>query len=527
MPSGNMRLLMTARPAHAQQAEKHKKKKKAMRKSSAQAQGGKQVLTSMAEGMGESHSLTNLGSEDEDEDEDEEVELEIDAYTNGEDHRVLKRSNTQSRSASHTAFKSIGDVAVSMRVRRVTNVETAEQKFLCLIHLIFSWELPAWENEPTAQHSANHDWVPGWRPSFRIKNVLVVYSQEETFSYSRVPTEDGYDRRVVGEYHIGCEIFEAFNLKYFPTDVQVLTVEIEMKHDIKEASLVPFDDGTPLGDVLLDRCFLSDFRFINKKNYLPYSVLYSTSDRQSSRRGLCFPRVTVRIFVQRNAEYFLKNIVANLMSFCGLSLTAWAYAPTYIAERHTIGFTLILTTVALKISVVTSLVPMTPYQTLLDHYSTMCTTFIILCTVYHGVAPYVIGLRYDEYNYAEQFHVEDDSKLWPVSLTVLKDLNEFDVYVGYAASAILVVSNLIWAVAFMWISVKHREDTLATNDGLFVADPKVAGADPPPPWSRAFNSLVRKTQKGRSAYKLKEAVSVFRNLKSLKLSAAEQPAGDE
>jgi|AntAceMinimDraft_1070359.scaffolds.fasta_scaffold30562_1 hypothetical protein len=63
------------------------------------------------------------------------------------------------------------------------------------------------------------------------------------------------------EYH-QVTLFEPMDLTVFPADCQGLTVDVELKQDIHEAELVPFEDGTPLADVLVDRCFLKDFRLM-------------------------------------------------------------------------------------------------------------------------------------------------------------------------------------------------------------------------------------------------------------------------
>jgi hypothetical protein len=69
-------------------------------------------------------------------------------------------------------------------------------------------------------------------------------------------------RYVTAEEYVQVTLFEPMDLTVFPADCQGLTVDMELKQDIHEAELVAFEDGTPLADVLVDRCFLKDFRLM-------------------------------------------------------------------------------------------------------------------------------------------------------------------------------------------------------------------------------------------------------------------------
>jgi hypothetical protein len=83
-----------------------------------------------------------------------------------------------------------------------------------------------------------------------------------TYKFIRSNDPETQPHMVLAEHLQQVQLFQPFDLSSFPGDCQGLTVDIEMEQDVAECELVPFSDGTPLGDVLRNNCFLKDFKLL-------------------------------------------------------------------------------------------------------------------------------------------------------------------------------------------------------------------------------------------------------------------------
>ena len=181
-----------------------------------------------------------------------------DAFTPAQTSRRISLK----RATSRRITRSVGKVAVSLRARRVFDVDTVNETYGVQLQIYFMWELPYWEQAPSEEELLKNTWLPVWVPKFRVKHQQACSSREVTYKFIRSNDPETQPQMVLAEHLQQVQLFQPFDLSSFPGDCQGLTVDIEMEQDVAECELVPFSDGTPLGDVLRNNCFLKDFKLL-------------------------------------------------------------------------------------------------------------------------------------------------------------------------------------------------------------------------------------------------------------------------
>jgi len=166
------------------------------------------------------------------------------------------------RATSRKITRNVGKVAVSLRARRVFDVDTVNETYGVQLQIYFMWELPYWEQSPAEEELIKNTWRPVWVPKFRVKHLQHCGSTEVSYKFIKSNDPETQPQMVLAEHVQQVNLFQPFDLSSFPGDCQGLTVDIEMEQDISECELVPFSDGTPLGDVLVNNCFLKDFKLL-------------------------------------------------------------------------------------------------------------------------------------------------------------------------------------------------------------------------------------------------------------------------
>lgn len=427
-----------------------------------------------------------------------------------------KERSLSLKSASTLNHGSVIEVAASLRARRVFDVNTVDQTFGALLHIIFLWELPEWDEAPDPRAAHDSRWTPnGWVPRFRVKQLLEKTIDEVTYKF--IPAKDSDSRpTIMAEHLVQVKIFQPMDLTAFPADCQGLLIDIEMRQSVEECELVPFEDGTPLGDVLVHRCFLKDFTLLKmpptsvtrtaelvraklrrrskgprSSNALgaeavepkngsdastikktnkessdttevdetppPYTAALRLTRVEDSRFGKQFSQLLLRVHIQRNHGYYLLNVSHILFGVCLLVFSTAAYPPTDIAGRNTVDFIVLLTLIAFK-QAVDSLVPKISYTSALDRYILACFIFLFIITAYHAMLPTLFGISRLAMSGTIQVEVESDpsEEVESVDVDVMRRITSFDEKVNFALLALFTSFNIYWHVSFRWLRWQQR-----------------------------------------------------------------------
>lgn len=453
-----------------------------------------------------------------------------DPGSNGPSLRSKERELSLKSAGNLSRARSVGEVAASLRARRVFDVNTVDQTFGALLHIIFLWELPEWDKAPDPDVTRDSRWTPdGWVPRFRVKQLLETTIDEVTYKF--IPAEDSDSRpMILAEHLLQVKIFQPMDLTAFPADCQGLLIDVEMRQNVEECELVPFKDGTPLGDVLVHRCFLKDFSLLKMppqsvtgtaelfKEKLrrrsigprssktlgadavelkdvsdastiettseseessetteedetppPYSTALKLTSVKDSRFGKQFSQLLLRVHIQRNHGYYLLHVVHVLFGVCLLVFSTAAYPPTDIAGRNTVDFIVLLTGIAFK-QAVDSLVPNVSYTSALDRYIVACFIFLFIITAYHAMLPTLFGISRLAMSGTISVEVESDPSdvVESVDLDLLRKITAFDEKVNFALLAVFVSFNIYWHASFRWMRWQERFNYINKKATVFV-----------------------------------------------------------
>jgi len=171
----------------------------------------------------------------------------------------------------------------------------------------------------------------------------------------------------------------------------------------------------------------------------------SSSNAKNSTRGRTYAILTIRFSVSRNFSYYIWNVFLILFMLTSLSFTAFTIEPSDISSRLSVTLTLLLTVVAFKLGI-NSTIPKIAYNTLLD-------TYIWACFVFFSVI------------IAEN------------SITSADAVNKVDFILAILLAIGWIVFNLSYfcGVASLYYSDKHR---LEQKETLYKSIPNVVNVSP-------------------------------------------------
>jgi len=324
-------------------------------------------------------------------------------------------------------------IEMNCLIRRIFNVDTVNQTFAVSMTVVMLWDMPENE-EPPQPWEDDGDWVPRWRPVYRVRRVIEEVSKTERF-YS---VKKNGRRMVKAEMEHLVVLFEELELRSFPVDCQDLLISIESQQTTEQVQwrADQSHDG-PAVKLSDSRFALSDFSLVMVKDTLPgYTWHFGKEVYPQDDKECCKLRVIVK--VQRKYQYYMINVILMILAIVSLSLCSWFNHPADVANRQAVDFSLILTAVAFKL-VLSSMLPTVSYMTLLDYYVLGGFAFLIMVTVCHSVMPFAAGVKFS-----------DNSVLTlpPNSYAGEEDLVYVDNWTLWIAGIIWCSFNLVYAMVF-------------------------------------------------------------------------------
>jgi len=324
-------------------------------------------------------------------------------------------------------------------VNRVFRVDTVNQTFAVSLSVQMLWDMPENEEPPQAWED-DGDWVPKWRPVYRLRRVIEEVSRVERFYSVKVNGK----RMVKGECEQIAVLFEELELQAFPVDCQDLTILLESTQAMDQVQWRP-DQTVAKPPVRLGgaKFALSDFVLVvmksGRRNLPGFTYHFGKEEYPQEQKACCQLQIVLK--VQRKYQYYMINVALMMFALVSLVLTAWFNHPADIADRQGVDFNLILTAVAFKL-VLNSFLPMVSYMTLLDYYVMGGFFFLIMVTICHSVLPFLYGVK-----------VTDNSPLTlpPNSYADEEDLVLLDELALYCFGVFWVAFNVCYGMIFFCI----------------------------------------------------------------------------
>lgn len=297
-------------------------------------------------------------------------------------------------------------VHVALYIDQVWELNEKSESFKAKVSIFCRWVCPAEHAADSLKHGSDlmHVmWKPRWEPMFRVRDSVGSSVSLKMFNAERDQSGEVF---INGMYVVTVTVAEAFDLHAFPFDVQDLNIGIRVDNvpeirPLQMPCVANVDDGEEklsvglgLGRLLLERrreveagsdgklyanhaqllvrrdgLALPDFKLVKH-----YPALYRMS-RNRLHAVLLYGRV---------ANYHLVNSFLLLLFITLAELTTWAVPPSDAGDRLELSFTLLLVAVGFKNLLVNDM-PQVSYLTILDHYTLVSISFLLLATLNHAL----------------------------------------------------------------------------------------------------------------------------------------------
>eukprot|EP00397_Hematodinium_sp_SG-2012_P037987 GEMP01041265.1.p1 GENE.GEMP01041265.1~~GEMP01041265.1.p1 ORF type:complete len:460 (+),score=61.49 GEMP01041265.1:147-1526(+) len=271
------------------------------------------------------------------------------------------------------------EIELSVTASRVGNIDTRAETSTANLWVDVYW-LPTYE-EVCAFDQNSTTTSPAFDVSanFQLMNVDTLEKKEIVL---------GPVLKMVGErkkWHAVLEIIgtfqQNFDLRYFPLDCQVLSINIEMGN-VKDMVYIPAENMKSFFTVELDLCPLRGWTLLGA------GIEFTASHPSRSKQGHSYSQAVIEFGVSRNWEVYFWRIVAILFMMQLSVLLIWNLdACEEFNDRAQLSLLLILTIVSFD-SVIHDELPKVNYVTLLEKYTLQATLSIFVVTMLIAITYY-------------------------------------------------------------------------------------------------------------------------------------------
>mmetsp|Transcript_25434 Transcript_25434/g.79252 ORF Transcript_25434/g.79252 Transcript_25434/m.79252 type:complete len:373 (+) Transcript_25434:79-1197(+) len=297
------------------------------------------------------------------------------------------------------------DAYVWFNLENITLVDTIAQQFeVVLVHSV-RWKEDSKENVNVQEGDARWKLASfGWHPQVKWSNMLTE-QEERREEWFRVYTEDmqpltpsQYVSNApstvwVRQFRRQRATFsETMLLHPFPFDVQRLRMTLTSSWDCSRV-LLRFDDRDRCASMVERMTHIQEWR-VHAPLLIAYDrpdALYSAEPLLSnaiwSRTGARYSRLHIVPIARRQAMPALVNVFSIQGVLTSMVFMTFQIPKQDLADRLSVAMTLVLASVAFKLTVATE-IPKVPYITWLDKYLLASFAFLVAMCFEHFVAAY-------------------------------------------------------------------------------------------------------------------------------------------
>ncbi len=256
-------------------------------------------------------------------------------------------------------------VEVDIELVEVSSIQDHDQQFDVEFVAYFVWRDPRLAFDPTTV-GTHKKVIPSdrlWTPDPLLLNELEVDSHGGATAHVQ---PDG--TICLHRYYRG-KISGSFDLHEFPLDRHALTIGLQaINYEIDEVVY-------SMGEV----------RTANPSHVVPHGwKLVQISQHEGTSRfartNETFSQVQVQVQVARDPHFYLFSIVLPLIPIMATAWSVFWMDPKEFSSQVGVGITAMLTVVAYRITIDSSLPPLT-YMTRMDYFLLVCQTFVFLAFV--------------------------------------------------------------------------------------------------------------------------------------------------
>lgn len=292
------------------------------------------------------------------------------------------------------------EVFVAIKVFSLLNCDIIAQTFQAEFRIVLDWHEPALA-EDGAEAGAGKSRkvsVAEWEGSERTRGLFVprplVRNGTRDVQQTAGRLDVWPDGRVSQAWDFRGAMMHEFDLRPFPFDDQVLKVVLRLKQTRAGLYVEPRPSTTRTS--MIDQVLLPEWEVS------PVIKAFTVaSDPAKSTSGLSYNELVLTLHCTRVSESYLWNIGLLIFLLQSLSFACFALDPRDIADRVSLGLTLVLSAVALRFIVAEQL-PKSAHLTALERYMNLAFGFIYGVTIEAFALPW----------YFEGEDNDDDLERW-------------------------------------------------------------------------------------------------------------------
>lgn len=248
----------------------------------------------------------------------------------------------------HNSYRSDGSfkrtISFASKLYSVNVIDTVNSFFQVDLRLYVSWTV-----------ETGDDWEPCYKDNFYFYDALV-----EPLITDTSMTEKNKNGTLKKNWRFNVQIPKDFDLKYFPSDSQILLIKIRVprvdQHRIASVQLAPVSERYEMTDI-------GSVRSTWRATKCFKETVHLLSPKETNTK----PELHIEIFVSRKSGYYIKNIVLPNALLTSLGFSILLLDTNDLTSRMNVIITLLLAVIAFKFATSAS-VPVLSYDTSLDSY---------------------------------------------------------------------------------------------------------------------------------------------------------------
>ncbi|KAL4217110.1 hypothetical protein ACF0H5_023565 [Mactra antiquata] len=300
-------------------------------------------------------------------------------YDNSSEHSTnrsgRRRPRKRSRSSSSSRTKKDSRVKVEIVVQffKVGEIDTLKEQFNADVIVKAKWREPTLDGQQAT--AENVDFSRLWNPKLYIENSLGDPKEQirHRIIYNDKAEAFIYEKRVAkGTF------MENLELDDFPFDVQDLTITVASELPISECELMEDKE---------------EHHVVNRQSFVDEQEWHLYVHTECNKKELVIDQVdnsvkrsalSVKCRAARRPGYFVWNIFMITFLICSLAFATFSVDKKLPQNRLQLSFTLVLTAVAFK-SVVNSSLPRISYLTYMDKYLLVSMVMLSAVCTWHAI----------------------------------------------------------------------------------------------------------------------------------------------
>mmetsp|Transcript_46530 Transcript_46530/g.101088 ORF Transcript_46530/g.101088 Transcript_46530/m.101088 type:complete len:492 (+) Transcript_46530:248-1723(+) len=282
----------------------------------------------------------------------------------------------------HDLGKESVTVYTRAEILHVWDINVKNGSFSIELRINAKWKCPAKHLDKVKEDGGDDldvDWLPDWLPQFSVINTTDrIFDWPSRFNAYK---EQNGEIWIKGVYRFAVSLYERFNLRSFPFDLQYLNVRLEIHNGGK----ISCENKENEPAVFLAGVESPEFSLPSHIRPGALNCVFGVHPSQRSPTS----ELHIVIFLERQEEFYFWNGMFLLLLIVAVSIAVWAVHWREVANRIALDLTLLLVATTFK-QLLSQETARVAYLTILDKYAILCVVLLFIATWLHAIVGFLI-----------------------------------------------------------------------------------------------------------------------------------------